>query len=601
MDKYKVFLYKCDPTNISGDIATALWALLVQLPFNIFSFILQLLVYVLKVLNLGNFLSGLQNTMIDTSKNVFLSLIGGNYGSVGNSSLVGLAVVLMAGYLLYQFTNGKGRFISSLLHFMMVFALVFFYFGNFSGENVKSESGGEFLFQTVQKVTTSAQSEISKALNPTLGSNDPTTVFTNYLKDTANYINTGNTDGKLSDGSIFDYGKASGNDGDSYISDIGQSDTYVQANNDVLVQKITFGLTQSLDAYVMVLPMAVIDILVSVLNLVLLVLILLFPLTAALSFFPFFRNAAMNGLKKMLLLTALPAGLSIVLSIILYMLGQVDGPVAQAVTAAKVPNGFSFLVTLIVELALKAAMLYGLWHYRESVLDFLTGGVVSEQGLGNQLKDSLKQTIDTTTQVGSGAKEIAEGGLLLGGGAAMMAGGGLGVLAGNALGQEDLAAQFSDFMTQGRQLAASGLGHFMPEGLKNKFQLEPEPDEILSETEESAPDFLAKEADQNPTIEPLSENDEDVSEQPEAPFEDFQANSEEELEPKTSVNPFVLSDDEENSEPQIAPDALNAEGLPEAAHFDASQAWESPIFEETDTGEWQGAIQGLSAERGDFK
>lgn len=597
MDKYKVFLYKCDPTNISGDIATALWALLVQLPFNIFSFILQLLVYVLKVLNLGNLLSGLQNTMIDTSKNVFLSLIGGAYGSVGNSSLVGLAVLLMAGYLLYQFTNGKGHFISSLLHFMMVFALVFFYFGNFSDGDVKSESGGEFLFQTVEKVTTSAQSEISKALNPTLGSNDPTTVFTNYLKDTANYINTGNTDGKLSDGSSFDYGKASGSDGDSYISDIGQSDTYVQANNDVLVQKITFGLTQSLDAYVMVLPMAVIDILVSVLNLVLLVLILLFPLTAALSFFPFFRNAAMNGLKKMLLLTALPAGLSIVLSIILYMLGRVDAPVAQAVTAAKVPSGFSFLVMLIVELALKAAMLSGLWHYRESVLDFLTGGVVSEQGLGNQLKDGLKQTVDTTAQVGSGAKEIAEGGLLLGGGAAMMAGGGLGVLAGNVFGQEELAAQFSDFMMQGKQLAGSGLGHFVPASVKSKLQSEGESEE----TEDTAPDFLAKEPDQNPTIEPLSENDEDVSEHPEAPFEDFQANSEEELEPKTSVNPFVLSDDEENSEPQMAPNALNAEVLPEAAHFDASQAWESPIFEETDTGEWQGAIQDLSAERGDFK
>lgn len=600
MDKYKVFLYKCDPTNISGDIATALWALLVQLPFNIFSFILQLLVYVLKVLNLGNLLSGLQNSMIDTSKTVFLSLIGGAYGSIGNSSLVGLAVVLMAGYLLYQFTNGKGHFISSLLHFITVFALVFFYFGNFSGGNVKLESGGEFLFQTVEKVTTDAQSEISKALNPTLGSNDPTTVFTNYLKDTANYINTGNTDGKLSDGSSFDYGKASGSDGDSYISDIGQSDTYVQANNDVLVQKITFGLTQSLDAYVMVLPMAVIDILVSVLNLVLLVLILLFPLTAALSFFPFFRNAAMNGLKKMLLLTALPAGLSIVLSIILYMLGQVDAPVAQAVTAAKVPNGFSFLVTLIVELALKAVMLYGLWHYRDSVLDFLTGGVVSEQGLGNQLKDGLKQSFDTTAKVGSGAKEAAEGGLLLGGGTAMMAGGGLGVLAGNVFGQEELAAQFSDFMRQGKHVAGSGLGHFVPEGLKNEFQIEPEPDETTHENEKTTPDYLAKEPDQNPTVEPLSESDDSTSEQAEAPFEDFQAESEEGLEPKEAVNPFVLSDNDGDLETQTAPDASNVEVSPEAEHFDSSQAWESPVFEEAETGEWQGAIQDLSAERGGF-
>ncbi|MDR0298797.1 MAG: hypothetical protein LBI13_01730, partial [Streptococcaceae bacterium] len=235
MDTYKVFLYKCDPTNISGDIATALWALLVQLPFNVFSFILQLLVYVLKVLNLGNLLLGLQNSMIGTSKTVFLSLIGGRYGTVGNSSLVGLGVVLMAGYLLYQFTNGKGHFISSLLHFITVFALVFFYFGNFSGGSVPSESGGEFLFQTVQKVTADAQSEITTALNPTIGSNDPTTVFTSYLKDTANTLNTGNTDGKLSDGSTFDYGKAAGSDGDAYIGDIGQEDKYVQANNDVLV------------------------------------------------------------------------------------------------------------------------------------------------------------------------------------------------------------------------------------------------------------------------------------------------------------------------------------------------------------------------------
>lgn len=539
--------------------------------------------------------------MINTSKSVFLSLIGGKAGMIGNSSLVGFAVLLMAGYLLYQFTNGKGHFISSLLHFITVFALVFFYFGNFSGGDVKSESGGEFLFQTVQKVTNDAQAEITKALNPTLGSNDPTTVFTKYLKDTANYINTGNTDGKLSDGSTFDYGKASGSDGDSYIGDIGQDDKYVQANNDVLVQKITFGLAQSLDAYVMVLPMAVIDILVSVLNLVLLMLILLFPLTAALSFFPFFRNAAMNGLKKMLLLTAMPAGLSIILSIILYMLGQVDTPVAQAVTAARVPSAFSFLVTLIVELALKAALLYVLWHYRESVLDFLTGGVISEQGLGNQLKDGLKQTFDTTAKVGSGVKETAEGSLLLGAGAAMMAGGGLGTLAGNALGQENLSAQFSDFMMQGKQLAGSGLGHFVPEGLKNKFQPEPESDETPNETEDEPSDFLAKEPDKNPTVEPLSENDEDVSEQPETPFENFQADSEEKLEPKTSVNPFVLSDDDGDLEVQTAPDFSAAEISSEAEHFDASQAWESPVFEEADTGEWQGAIQDLSAERGGFK
>lgn len=401
MEKYKVFLSKCSPTDIPGDIASALWALLVQLPFNIFSFILQLLVYVLKVLNLGSLLEELQNSVITSSKSVFTALIGGKAGFIGTSSFVGLAVILMAAYLLYQFTNGKGRFVSSLLHFLCVFMLVFFYFGSFTGGSVSTESGGRFLFQTVQKVTSSAQSEITKALNPTVGSNDPSSVFTTYLKNTANYINTGNIEGKLKDGKTFDYDKVN----DSYLEGIDGDDKYIQANNDVLVQKITFGVTQSLDAYVMVLPMAVIEILISVLNLVLLLLILLFPVTAALSFFPFFRNAAMNGLKKMLLLSALPSGLSIILSIILYLLGQIDSPVEKAVAMAKVPEAFSFLVTLIVELLLKAAMLYGLWHYRESLLDFLTGGQVQERGLGNSIHSGIRNTLDGSKKIGNSLKE----------------------------------------------------------------------------------------------------------------------------------------------------------------------------------------------------
>jgi hypothetical protein len=352
---------------------------------------------------------------------------------------------------------------------------------------------------------------------------------------------------------------------------------------------MTFGLTQSLDAYVMVLPMAVIELLVSVLNLVLLVLILLFPLTAALSFFPFFRNAALNGLKKMLLLTALPAGLSIVLSIILYMLGQVDAPVAQAVTVAKVPSSFSFLVALIVALSLKAALLYGLWHYRDSVLDFLTGGVVSEHDLGNQLKDGLAHTFDAAANVGNGL----EGGLLLGGGAAMMAGGGLGILAGNTLGQEELAEKFSDFMTQGKQMAGSGWGHFVPEGMKNKFQSDTEPnetpDDTTDEPEDRTSDFLAKETTENSAVDSLPDKNNHEAQQAEA------------HEAKAPITPFVLSDENEDLESQTAADFPHTKAsseADEAAHFGSSQSWESPIVEEADRGEWQGAIQDLSEERG---
>lgn len=599
MDKYKVFLEKCSATNISGDIATALWALFVQLPFNLFSFILQLLVYVLKVLNIGSVLTGLQSSMIETSQNVFTTLIGGTNTFIGSTSFVGLAVLLMSGFLLYQFTNGKGQFLSSLIHFACVFALVFFYFGTFTSSEMKAESGGRFLFQTVQNVTNTAQSEITKALNPTIGSTDPTKVFTTTLKDTANTINTGNVNGKLKDGKNFDYDKASGSEGVSYLSELSGDNEYLQANNDVLVQKISFGVAESLDAYVMVLPMAVVEVLISVLNLVLLVLILLFPLTAALSFFPFFRNAAMQGLKKMILLTALPAGLSILLAIVLYLLGQVDAPVAQAVTVAKVPPAFSFLVTLIVTLLLKAVLLYGLWRYRESLLDFLTGGVISEQGLGNQIRSGLKHGLSGLSTAETLTKEAVTGTVLFGAGTAMMAGGALASQAGNAFGQEDVATSFSEFAKQGASFAGEGLEHFIPEGLKKKVKKDTQENDqegdVSEESERSfnhhqSPQDLSS-GEENPSLE-LNETIADTAGNEQA--RNLSEEGDIRLLDDHSMNPFVLVEDE-----AIKKEDNNSSEASELSptESDSSEVWTNPVSEEEQTGDWDGAIQDLNEGR----
>lgn len=548
--------------------------------------------------------------MIETSKNVFTALIGGKTNFIGSTSFVGLAVLLTAGYLLYQFTNGKGRFISSLVHFACVFALVFFYFGTFTSSETKAESGGRFLFQTVQNVTNTAQSEMTKALNPTVGSNDPTTVFTTYLKDTANYINTGNVDGKLKDGKSFDYDKASGSSGDSYLSDLSGDDKYLKANNDNLVQKITFGLTQSLDAYVMVLPMAVIEIIISVVSLVLLLLILLFPLTAALSFFPFFRNAAMNGLKKMLLLTALPAGLSILLSILLYLLGQIDGPVAQAVTITKVPSSFSFLVTLVVALLLKVALLYGIWHCRDFLLDFLTGGQIQERGFGDSITSGIKQTASATQTVGHGVKEGTIGSLSLGSGTLLMAGGGLGLAGASLLGQEELAKKFSGVAGQGKGLASSGLGHFVPDSLKEKLS-KSKTDE---ENDKKGDPEASEEREESPLKEKNSEGgDYFTATQAENPSDDSEVLTDEEKnsnemerqenrsssQPNT-LNPFIVPEEdfEENvklDEDQKVNRSQQAEHALELSNLSAdSSTFASPITYEESSGEWEGAIQDMN-------
>lgn len=572
MEQFKVYLYKCDPTNISGDIATALFALLVQLPFNIFSFVLQLLVYILKILNLGDVLQGLQASMIAASKTVFLSLLGSNGLSIGNTSLVGLAVLIMAGYLLYQFTNGKGHFISTLCHFALVFALVFFYFGNFSGGKVQNESGGQFLFQTVQNVTDTGQKEISKALDPTLGSSDPTTVFTQYLKETANFINTGNVEGKLKDKSTFDYDKAAGDDGQSYVDDTSDDDIYLKANNDVLVQKITFGLSETLNAYVMVLPMAVVAILISVLNLVLLLLILLFPITAALSFFPFFRNAAMNGLKKMLLLVAMPAGLSILLSLILYLLGQVNAPVQKAVALAKVPDSFSFLVTIIVELLIKAILLIAIWKYRESVLDFLTGGNVSEMGAGEQIARQLRSLREKGLSAGetvvNGAKDFA--GTTVGK-VALVGGGVLGAFSvGETFMNDEKPTQPNDAQA--------------PEALKPE-NTNTQTKEENQEPENTAVDPLVQEKESK-VMESNVETEKDTE-----TFENVQT-EESEVSETTQENQetFMVPDEQTENENEISPwQAVDSE----AQEFDGS----NPIFSEEDSGEWQGAIQDMNAMR----
>lgn len=428
IDQYIPYIKNPGFADVPGTITYILWEIFVKLPFGMLKLFVEIVKTMLNMLDLTSALSGFQKSTIGTSRNIFLNLIGGKYGAVSTVSIAFVFLGIAGLWLLYEYRQKK-RFFTPLLSLLSVMALGFFYYGNVSGANGKTETGGEYLFRTVQTATVEVRSGISSALSGSgteyYSDDKVTTQYGDYLEryvleSTANFVNSGSTDGTYGTGKSkgkLDYKKLSSSDSQDYISEVSKDNPYFKTSGDKLPEQgMMIGLG-TINAIIFIVPVAVIEASCSVMQVLLLILIILFPLALLLSLLPFFRNAVFSVLKSMLALVASPLLLGVILTIFFWINNIIDSAVQAKFGQSDIAQlvaltGIGVLTEYLALFLIKVGVFYwGIWKHRDWLMSVISGGRSNEwngileavEGKARDFTESAKEKTVGTAMVGAGA------------------------------------------------------------------------------------------------------------------------------------------------------------------------------------------------------
>ncbi|BAK58897.1 hypothetical protein LG21E12_13190 [Lactococcus garvieae] len=405
--------------------------IIIGMPFQLFQIQALIVSFLTNLLNISGSLKSVQVTMMNNAKTIFLGFIGGSNGTIAQASGAGMLLAITGFYLFYQYTNGKGNFMRSFIHLMAVVATMFFFFGNFTvrtpNGQFKTEMGGQILFDTVTNVADTAKKEINNGMTGFSNAEQSGDFIENYVvKPTANFINTGNPAGVVDSetGKTFDYDKAKGSGGQAYVDDLAKGakgNPYLKNDGKQLGFQIAAGVMGGMNLWIYSVPIIAVNSTISALSLLVCVFIILIPLSALLSFIPWFRNAFFTTIKTTLGLLVAPSILSVMLGFLFFLMTQIDYGVLSMIIGKPQTNleaavsglgSIEFLIFLPVVFILKIVFMIVLWKNRSGISQKISG---TNMAAGNAELSHMKMEWENLK---NGFKEKAEGGAKVAVGAA---------------------------------------------------------------------------------------------------------------------------------------------------------------------------------------
>ncbi|WP_285011200.1 hypothetical protein [Lactococcus garvieae] len=389
-----------------------------------------------QLLDVSSALGGVQKSLMNTSQSIFLSLIGGSNGTITRGSVAGVLITLTMLYLAYHWFSGKGKFWSSLVHLIAIISTMFFFFGSFTYTNsqgqTKTDMGGQIAFDTVRNLSKTAQDNITKSLTGYTTPDESSDFFESFvLKPAANLANLGNVDGKLADGkNYFDYDAANGKKkgynhkkGQAYVDDVAKhnSNGYLQNTGGHFGEEFMGICIEVMNLFMYIIPVLLIKVLISIYSLILCLLIMLWPLSAVLSFIPIFRNAFFHVIKISLGVLIAPTLLTIFMSFIFYLITRIDFAVLSSATGTSVTDlvasmslisGPVLMAVLTAIFILKLSFMIFIWKNKGKVISFVTGGSSAGQQLmqhADTLSNHISQGVQNIRNKAVGAAEVGVG------------------------------------------------------------------------------------------------------------------------------------------------------------------------------------------------
>ncbi|MBM9830855.1 hypothetical protein IAG15_06490 [Enterococcus faecalis] len=401
----------------------------VDIPFFILRMFVSFFLFCENVLNQSSFFEGKQETVLNMSKNV-LSGIGGK--GFRGGSLLALAILISAYYLLYHFFSSRRSFSKVFLHYLAVVVLFGFWFGSVS-TSTGTTSGSTFLIQSTNAIAKGVQSTFTTSANlGTEGSKDgevyQSPIFDATVKQTFNFVNSGSLDGKMENGKKLDESKLLEkpklskkekakfeDERSTYIKNNEKDNPYFAQDGAKTMEK-AFGVGVGVvNLAVLAVPVTYINIMLNVIQIIVDLLILVFPIIALVSFFPRCQMMMFKFFKSLIGILFLPVVFGIFLSVLFWInklidqafLGLMDKVSSSLLMVMS--GGVFLLGTLIVTALVKIILYRKIWKSRYKILSFFSDSQVQQPSFESKMNEKTKETVERTGEIGVGAVKAGIG------------------------------------------------------------------------------------------------------------------------------------------------------------------------------------------------
>ena len=421
------------------------WVLINELFVNFFFFILNAVVgffsLLIRILEKIDLYSNYKNYVFNGAMNIWKGFIGSSSGGVAKQSLVSMLLLILAFYLFYQFFFLKGAFSRTLLHVFLVLILGFGYFGTIAGT-----SGGLYLLDTINNVSKDVTKNITN-IKVEYGNNKSIKIgdsmADSYIAETSYkayvFVNTGQENGKyknsqdgkqetFDDSKVLGTGDKNGNfkavkskDRNKYLDELGnganddgEKNRWVSAMPDFIFTRMFYVIFKICEAFVLAIPVILIQMLNVIAQTLVLIMILLFPIVLLMSFVPRMQDLIFGVLKVMFGGLLFPAITSLLTLLVFYIEKMIENIVITGFDGIlkTLPSLiiFGLVFKLLISVVSKGLVYFLLWKYKAELIQFILGSKARmvANDIGNKVEKGVTKTREVTSQVPSRSLSSAQ-------------------------------------------------------------------------------------------------------------------------------------------------------------------------------------------------
>ena len=421
------------------------WVLINELFVNFFFFILNAVVgffsLLIRILEKIDLYSNYKNYVFNGAMNIWKGFIGSSSGGVAKQSLVSMLLLILAFYLFYQFFFSKGAFSRTLLHVFLVLILGFGYFGTIAGT-----SGGLYLLDTINHVSQDVTKNITN-IKVEYGNNKSIKIgdsmADSYIAETSYkayvFVNTGQENGKyknsqdgkqetFDDSKVLGTGDKNGNfkavkskDRNKYLDELGnganddgEKNRWVSAMPDFIFTRMFYVIFKICEAFVLAIPVILIQMLNVIAQTLVLMMILLFPIVLLMSFVPRMQDLIFGVLKVMFGGLLFPAITSLLTLLVFYIEKMIENIVITGFDdiLKTLPSLiiFGLVFKLLISVVSKGLVYFLLWKYKAELIQFILGSKARmvANDIGNKVEKGVTKTREVASQVPSRSLSSAQ-------------------------------------------------------------------------------------------------------------------------------------------------------------------------------------------------
>lgn len=421
------------------------WVLINELFVNFFFFILNAVVgffsLLIRILEKIDLYSNYKNYVFNGAMNIWKGFIGSSSGGVAKQSLVSMLLLILAFYLFFQFFFSKGAFSRTLLHVFLVIILGFGYFGTIAGT-----SGGLYLLDTINHVSQNVTKNITN-IKVEYGNNKSIKIgdsmADSYIAETSYkayvFVNTGQENGKyknsqdgkqetFDDSKVLGTGDKNGNfkavkskDRNKYLDELGnganddgEKNRWVSAMPDFIFTRMFYVIFKICEAFVLAIPVILIQMLNVIAQTLVLMMILLFPIVLLMSFVPRMQDLIFGVLKVMFGGLLFPAITSLLTLLVFYIEKMIENIVITGFDGIlkTLPSLiiFGLVFKLLISVVSKGLVYFLLWKYKAELIQFILGSKARmvANDIGNKVEKGVTKTREVASQVPSRSLSSAQ-------------------------------------------------------------------------------------------------------------------------------------------------------------------------------------------------